>query len=90
MNYNSLPKVPSIGSYTNNSSQKKSNSIKRNQIDSNKMNSSNTKNNIMINNNSMNNDKKRKELINQYSNSIKNKIKNTASFDKFIFIQYEL
>ena len=82
MNYNSLPKVPSIGSYTNNSSQKKSNSIQKNQIDSTKMNSSNTKNNNMINNNSMNNNKKRKELINQYSNSIKNKIKNTLSQTK--------
>ena len=74
--------MPSIGSYTNNSSQKKTNSIQLNQIDSTKMNTSNTKKNSFINNNSMKNDRKRKELIDQYSNSIKNKIKSTFSQTK--------
>ena len=45
--------MTSIGSYTNNSSQKKTNSIQLNQIDSTKMNTSNTKKNSFINNNSM-------------------------------------
>ena len=77
-----MPKVPSIGSYTNNSSQKKTNSIQKNQNDSSKTNNTSmTKNNI-INNNSMKNDKKRKELIDQYSNSMKNKIKSTFSQTK--------
>ena len=50
-----MPKVPSIGSYTNNSSQKKTNSIQKNQNDSSKTNNTSmTKNNI-INNNSMKN-----------------------------------
>ena len=77
-----MPKVPSIGSYTNNSSQKKTNSIQKNQNDSSKTNNTSmTKNNI-INNNSMKNNKKRKELIDQYSNSMKNKIKSTFSQTK--------
>ena len=46
------------------------------------MDSSNIKDKNVINNNSIKNDKKRKELIDQYSNSMKNKIKNTFSQTK--------
>ena len=74
--------MPSICSYTNNSSHKKINSIQNNQIDSYKINTSNTKKADFKNNNSKKNDKKRKELIDQYSNTIKNRIKNTLSQTK--------
>ena len=48
-----MPKVPSIGSYNNNSIQKKTSSIQKNKNDSSKTNNTSmTKNNIISNNNS--------------------------------------
>ena len=81
-----MPKVPSIGSNINNinnSNNKNSNSIQKNKnLELSKISTSNTKKNTRINNNSIKNDKKRKELLDQYSNSIKNKIKSTFTQTK--------
>ena len=71
-----MPKVPSSGSYTNSSSQKKNTSIQKNInqnkfIDSSKGSTNKKKSNI-INSNSMNNNKKKKDIIDQYSSSINN------------------
>jgi len=82
-----LPKVPSAGSYTNTSSQKKSDSIQNNKNknkfvhESSKMSTIKKQNKIM-NSNSINNNKKRKEFIDQYSTSINNKIKSSFTHTK--------
>ena len=82
-----MPKVPSAGSYTNTSSQKKSDSIQNNKNknkfvhESSKMSTIKKQNKIM-NSNSINNNKKRKEFIDQYSTSINNKIKSSFTHTK--------
>ena len=79
-----MPKVPSSGSYTNGSSQKKNTSIQKNInhnkiFDSSKA-STNKKKNSIINSNSMN--KKAKEIIDQYSTSNNNKKKSIITQTK--------
>ena len=78
--------MPSSGSYTNGSSQKKNTSIQKNVnhnkiFDSSKA-STNKKKNSIINSNSMNNNKKAKEIIDQYSTSNYNKKKSSITQTK--------
>ena len=75
MNYNSLPKVPSIGSY--NSSSQKSNSLQKNHIESSKMSTANTKKNSIIKTNSINNERKKRGLSDISSNSFNNKVRSS-------------